>query len=58
MLKLGYPLWMAFFNTAVIFLCASASAILSIAYSHVGFKMVMPSTPAEIKAVEKATVAA
>jgi hypothetical protein len=57
MLKLGYPLWMAFFNTAVI-LCASASAILSIAYAHVGFKGVMLSTPAEIKATEKATVAA
>jgi hypothetical protein len=110
---LGYPLWRAFSNTAVIFvvsllvhvakktalvrerpaylillvpsfiigvgvttvvpiglgmssttslliinLCATASAILSITYGHVGFKMVMPSTQADILAAEKNSVAA
>lgn len=42
----------------IINLCATASAILSIAYAWVGFKMVMPSNQTQSVAAEKDVVAA
>lgn len=42
----------------IINLCATVSAVLSVAYAWVGFKMVMPSTPTQSLAAEKDAVAA